>query len=69
MADREYLNLTVREQTRREIADQVEQFLQQGGHINVVAGPSAASDLLGRVWWEAGSSLRGGGPIASNSFL
>ena len=59
MTDRTVLNLTVREQNRREIAEQIEQFLQQGGLIEVVNGPSCAIDVVGRVWQDIATGRRG----------
>ncbi|MET0378427.1 MAG: hypothetical protein ABW049_05475, partial [Spongiibacteraceae bacterium] len=46
--------LTLREAQRREIAYQVERFLQHGGHIDVLQSPfDDASPPIGRVWWDA----------------
>ncbi len=46
--------LTLREAQRREIAGQVEQFLQHGGHIDVLQSPlREAGAPIGRVWWDA----------------
>lgn len=46
--------LTLREAQRREIAHQVERFLQHGGHIDVLRSPlSEAGAPIGRVWWDA----------------
>lgn len=46
--------LTLREAQRREIAGQVEQFLQHGGHIDVLQSPlREAGTPIGRVWWDA----------------
>lgn len=51
--------LTLREAQRREIAGQVEQFLQHGGHIDVLQSPfREAGAPIGRVWWDtAGESI------------
>ena len=69
MASPEILNLTQREQARLEIADQVENFLRHGGCIEVLSGPGAfENNPIGRVWWEAGGNVRGGGSIVGNSF-
>lgn len=60
--------LTQRELLRREIASQVESFLQQGGHIDLLAAPGANEiNPVGRIWWEAGGNLRGAGLIISGS--
>jgi len=61
--------LTQREILRREIASQVENFLQRGGHIDQLAAPGMREiNPVGRIWWEAGGNLRGGGPIVGHSF-
>lgn len=62
------LSLTQRELTRREIADQVESFLRQGGAIEVLSGPGCGATPVGPVWWEVAGSLRGDGVVGSRSF-
>ena len=62
MAVPEPLSITSREQLRREIAEQTEQFLRGGGRIDTLGSPLAnAGRQVGPVWWDARGSL---GPIA-----
>ena len=62
-------HLTQRELLRLEIANHVENFLQQGGHIDLLSTPGVKEiNPVGRIWWEAGGNLRGGGPIIGHSF-
>jgi hypothetical protein len=51
------LNITAREQQRREIARQVEMFLQGGGNIDVLGTPRAdGARPIGPVWWDSRGS-------------
>ncbi|HSB96510.1 MAG TPA: hypothetical protein VLC91_08685 [Spongiibacteraceae bacterium] len=60
MIDRTDLTVTVREQLRREIAEQTAIFLRQGGNIDVLFAPGvAAARPVGPVWWDT----RGSGPL------
>ncbi len=68
MTIKQDLSLTHREQTRREIANQVESFLRLGGEIEVLNGPGSCAVSVGPVWWEVAGSLRGDGVNASRSF-
>lgn len=53
MSDSQRNEITSREMQRREIAAQVEKFLEHGGRIDVLNGPlSESSAPIGRVWWE-----------------
>jgi hypothetical protein len=61
-------DLTQREILRREIASQIESFLQRGGHIDMLSAPGMGEvNPVGRIWWEAGGNLRGAGLIIGNS--
>ncbi len=57
MNDRANSNITLREQLRREIAQQTEQFLRHGGNIDIlnVSGGSQ-SRPIGPVWWDSRGS-------------
>ena len=47
---------TQRDAQRREIAAQVERFLNHGGRIDVLQSPLREGGApVGRVWWEAGA--------------
>lgn len=60
MIDRANLTITSREQLRREIAQQTENFLRHGGNIDVLYTPSAVvARPVGPVWWDT----RGSGPL------
>lgn len=59
--DREALTITSREQLRREIEEQVQRFLHDGGHIEVLeTRRDEVARPIGPVWWDS----RGSGPIA-----
>jgi hypothetical protein len=47
------MEVTNREAQRREIAAQVEMFLEHGGRIDVLNSPRfEAGAPIGRVWWD-----------------
>lgn len=56
MNERTPLSLTLREQQRREIAAQTEEFLRQGGHIDQVRiAVREATRPVAQVWTETRS--------------
>lgn len=60
MTERETLTISSRAQLRREIEEQVQQFLRGGGTIQVLRNQlSQAPRPIGAVWWDT----RGSGPI------
>jgi hypothetical protein len=57
MNDRINLSITSREQMRREIAQQTEQYLRHGGNIDILNAPSVAPTRpIGPVWWDSRGS-------------
>lgn len=57
MNDRANLSITSREQLRREIAEQTEQFLQHGGNIDILGTPrSETARPIGPIWWDSRGS-------------
>jgi hypothetical protein len=57
MNDRINLSITSREQLRREIAQQTEQFLRHGGNIDILNVPGAGQARpIGPVWWDSRGS-------------
>jgi hypothetical protein len=53
MANIQRIEVSNREAQRREIAAQIEMFLQHGGRIDVLNSPLFEGGApIGRVWWE-----------------
>lgn len=57
MNDRVNLSITSREQLRREIAEQTENYLRHGGNIDILNVPSInPARPIGPVWWDSRGS-------------
>lgn len=57
MNDRINLSITSREQMRREIAQQTEQYLRHGGNIDILNTPGVMpARPIGPVWWDSRGS-------------
>ncbi len=61
MTDRNALSITARASLRQEIEQQTQNFLRQGGRIEVLHSPlTQTQPAIGPVWWDT----RGSGPVA-----
>jgi len=63
MTDREALTISSRAQLRREIEQQIQHYLSDGGTIEVIGNSLQTPRPIGTVWWDT----RGNGPMALSS--